>query len=373
MLLKTQYSKYYTTLTEEDKGFSQSASPRGSARFEINGDQCSLELKVQNLSLCDTGYCFKCYLIYPEKSNFISTCIGQLEFKNQKGALHTMLSQSDVNGSGISLNAFDTIVVTYQPLNVDSKDKILFPLVGYKNSKTSWKDRFLISLLPKIKSKPTLDQQEDYTSTKISNQKNGYIKQNNTNLDKDNQSCSSQVDNKQPTFEQPSIPILAYEDTNVYESFNYYNESADINIDNPTYVPEHFSNAGHKVKTLENMLSMSFPECKPFSMPEDSIRWWKVQNHELLKRVLFSSGYSKLILTNNYLNTSYYIYGYYIVGIHNCEDSHHFVYGIPSLYSVDPQPSSTCCTWKSENNSGELYGEFGYWLIKFDMLNCTII
>ena len=373
MALKTQYSKYYTTLTEEDKGFSQSASPKGSARFEINEDQCSLELKVQNLSLCEPDYCYKCYLLYPEKSNFISTCIGQLEIKNYKGALHTVLSSSDVNSSGISINDFDTIVVTYEPLNVNSKDKISFPLVGYKNSKTSWKDKFTASLLPEIQCKPTINQQEVYSTVVNSNQENDCLKQNNICLDKDNESCSLQVANEQPAFEQPNIPILDYNDTNLFEGFDYYNEVADANGNNPTYVPEHFSNTESKIKILENMLSMSFPECKPFSLPENSIRWWKVQNHELLKRVLFSSECSNLILTNNYLNTSYYIYGYYIVGINNCEGSNNFIYGIPSLYGIDPQPANNYCTWKSENNSGELYGEFGYWVIKFDMVNCTII
>jgi len=115
---------------------------------------------------------------------------------------------------------------------------------------------------------------------------------------------------------------------------------------------------------LENMISIYFPRCKPFLYESKNTEWWKINNHHFLKKILFNCGLQNIIPSGSCLHNSYYIYGYYIAGISNYNDTNHFTYGIPGLYGIDVKPYFVNCCWKSENNTGELYGEFGYWLIE---------
>lgn len=115
---------------------------------------------------------------------------------------------------------------------------------------------------------------------------------------------------------------------------------------------------------LKNMISIYFSKCKPFKYEDRNTEWWRINNHHLLKKVLFQCRIPDIVPSGSSLNSSYYIYGYYIAGITNSNTSPTFIYGIPALYGIDEKPYFINCLWKSENNTGELYGEFGYWLIE---------
>jgi len=119
-----------------------------------------------------------------------------------------------------------------------------------------------------------------------------------------------------------------------------------------------------KTNILVNMISIYFSKCKPFLYESRNTEWWKVNNHHLLKKILLYCGFPDIIHSGSSLYNSYYIYGYYIVGISSDNDIRHFTYGIPALYGIDVKPYFVNCCWKSENNAGELYGEFGYWLVE---------
>ncbi|MGE5473669.1 MAG: hypothetical protein ACM3UU_05555 [Ignavibacteriales bacterium] len=130
-------------------------------------------------------------------------------------------------------------------------------------------------------------------------------------------------------------------------------------------------NAKHAPKNtgiLEHMISIYFSKCKPFRYENRNTEWWKINNHHLLKKILFQCSVPGIIPSGMSLNNSYYIYGYYIAGITNGNESSTFIYGIPALYGIDEKPYFINCCWKSENNTGELYGEFGYWLIENEIL-----
>ncbi|MGE5330043.1 MAG: hypothetical protein ACM3KR_11140 [Deltaproteobacteria bacterium] len=119
-----------------------------------------------------------------------------------------------------------------------------------------------------------------------------------------------------------------------------------------------------KKNILENMISIYFPKCKPFAYESKHTEWWKINNHHLLKRIFSHCGLQDIAPSGSFLHDSYYIYGYYIIGIICNNDTNHLIYGIPALYGIDVKPYFVNCCWKSENNTGELYGEFGYWLIE---------
>ena len=119
-----------------------------------------------------------------------------------------------------------------------------------------------------------------------------------------------------------------------------------------------------KIKIFENMISTSFSKCKPFLHENGNTKWWKINNHHLLKKVLFYCRLSDIVPYESSLYNSYYQYGYYVTGIKSYNNTQYFIYGIPGLYGIDVKPHFANCCWKSENNSGELYGEFGYWLVE---------
>jgi len=334
---KAQYYKYYITLLEEDKDFGLSGPPKGSVRFEIKGEQCNIDLNVINLKPCAPGYSYKCFLICPDQNNFHTACIGDIEVSKEKSNLKTTFSGLNADNAGISFDRYNIVALTYQPQSNYSGEKILFPLVGYRGEKIPWKNRFNLNLQRKKESEEVLDGRD--------------------NLDVHN----SDVD-------EPYLDCLS---DGLSE---YYNKDSQIKTTEQPVCNDSFNECTYstytldRIKTLDNMLSMSFSVCKPFSISDNSTKWWKIQNHQLLKRILYSIGYPNLILMSNYLNTSYYIYGYYIVGINVFDHTYQFTFGIPSLYGIDPNPHNLPCTWKPENSNGELYGEFGYWLIKFDMV-----
>lgn len=341
MSKKAQYYKYYITLLEENKGFGLSGHPKGSIRFEIKGEQCNIDLNVLNLKPCAPGYSYKCFLICPDQNNFNAICIGDIEPINEKGNLKTTFSALNADNTGISFDKYNIVALTYQPQSNCSGEKILFPLVGYRGEKLPWKNRFNLDLQPKKESEKVSDRRD--------------LDVHNPNVDEPYSDCLSddlsEYYDKAPQVETTEKPVCN-------DSFNESTYS--------TYTL-------NRIKNLDNMLSMSFSVCKPFSISDNSTKWWKVQNHQLLKRILYTIGYPNLILMSSYLNTSYYIYGYYIVGVNVFDHTYQFTYGIPSLYGIDPPPHNLPSTWKSENSIGDLYGEFGYWLIKFDMVTGCIV
>ena len=358
MSLKAQYSKYYISLNEEDKGLGLLNPPKGSARFEIKDDQCSVKLNIENLKPCKPDYSYKCYLVCPEKENFTAAYIGNLVINNNKGTLISTFLNSNVNNTNLSLNKFKVIAVAYEPADRNLTEKALFPLAGYRNEKIVWKNGF--SAYKNNKPQEDIDNKDVTLAPTENEEKN---------------CCMNDLSNSIPaTSEVNPVNYYGLEDqwNDFQEPFSFcddYNETNEVENSDLTSFSAHMV---ERIKSLENMLSISFSGCKPFRVTKDSIRWWKVKNHQLVKRTLYSSGFPNLILMNNYLHTSHYIYGHYIIGIDNFNGSHYFIYGIPSLYGIDPMPNTLPCTWKSECNNGELYGEFGYWLVKFNMISGSI-
>lgn len=123
-------------------------------------------------------------------------------------------------------------------------------------------------------------------------------------------------------------------------------------------------NKNVKTNMLENMISIYFSKCKPFLCENEKIKWWKINNHHLLNKILFYCELPDIIPTGAFLHNSYYIYGYFILGIQSLDNSYYLIYGIPGLFGIDEKPHLPNCYWNSENNAEETYGEFGYWLGK---------
>ncbi len=373
MSRKTRYSKYYISLTEEDAEFGLSGTPKGLARFETNNDQCRFSLSTEYLKPPADGYTYDCYFIASGPVRFKSISIGSIEIINGKGKLFSSFSPWDVNHSGLTLEDFNVIAVVCKPENMEYDKRVMFPLVGYRYGKVGWREEFESSVHPKALE--DVNRYEDITSLK-----------------KYSESSQTKPDTKSEYDYESEIPIdipipsgvgaahsdksedfapekqwgCTAENSDMYYPF-HYPCSSKLFEHHPVYFPCTID----RIKKLENLLSMSFSECKPFSAAGDSSRWWKVKNHQLLIRILHTSGYPNLVLPNSYLNTSYYVYGYYIVGIDCCGSPYSFAYGIPSLYGIDSRPGGFSCIWKSENNNGELYGEFGYWILKIDMVSAN--
>lgn len=302
-----QYSKYYWYLTEEDKGFGISETPKGHIRCETKDKTCQIILSVQNLKPCNPGFCYKFYLISMHNDSFKVAYLGDIGLKNNRGILSCSFPIDNVSNTHLDANAFNIAVIAYQSDNLTAGTDISYPLSGYKNEKTLWKSKLHSYLLPQ-KTKQILN---DKPASKTYVEKKGNPQTNN--------------------------------------------------------------NITTNIKNLENLLSMSFTECKPFRRTNSITRYWRINNHQLLNRILDSCSSPELMLINNYLNMAYYIYGYYIVSVENINNSYHFSYGIPSLYGIDPKPSNLHCKWQSENYNEELYGEFGYWMVRFDMLTGRIV
>ncbi|WP_372996988.1 hypothetical protein [Lutispora sp.] len=370
---RTRYSKHYISLTEEDTGFRLSGTPKGLARFETNNDQCSFSLRTEYLKPPADGYTYDCYFIASRPARFKFISMGSIEITNDKGKLSSSFSPWDVNNSGLSLEDFNVIAVVCKPENIEYDKRVIVPLVGYRHGKVGWREEFESSIQPKDAEDVKVN--EDITSQ-----------------DKNPENSQTRPGSK-PEYDYASqipvdIPILSGfgatnfdkpEDFRPEKQWGHSAESFDMHYPlqysgSSTLIEHHpvyFPFTIERIKKLENLLSMSFSECKPFFAAGDSTRWWKVKNHQLLKRILHTSGYPNLMLASSYLNTSYYVYGYYIVGIDYCTGSYRFAYGIPSLYGIDPKPGGIACIWRSEGNNGELYGEFGYWILKIDMVSAN--
>lgn len=377
MSLKAQYSRYFINLTNDEISPGKlNASVRGQARFEINADQCTLRINIEHLEPCKPGFSYKCYLISSETDKSVSTCLGNIELLNHKASFTTKFPRNDVNNTGVPIEKFNVIAVACQPESTCSPEDVTFPLSGFKGQKTTWKNKLKARIC------------SDSSNFETENTRSQTVPETNKEAIEglaSNQSIPKTSDAARLGINHNFVPFDFYSQFNITNSKKHSNEWKEF-LDDCNVCKENKdkdlksssvslfnTNSTEKIKNLENLLSMSLPECKPFSYSKDSVRWWKVKSHQLLKRVLQSSGYLNLIMVNSFLNTSYYIYGYYIVGIDYCNDMYSFIYGIPSLFGIDPKPNNLPCIWKSENNNGELYGEFGYWLVRFDISNENLL
>jgi hypothetical protein len=372
-----QYSKYYWHLIEEDTGFGTSENPKGHIRFEIKNQICNIVVGIQNLKPCISGFCYKCYLVSSDTNKYQVACLGDVELKNQKAFLSCSFAANNIDSTGLDIEKFNVAAIVYQPCSLTSNTGILFPLSGYKNEKTPWRNGLRSYLLPE-KAKHTSNDSSDIhiqtkkeikpkltsnTIAKPSPELRYFACPKNSPFQYENGTGSINFSNDCKANE---IWNNFMEHLNLFDNKSVYNYSTNIE-------PNFKDDLTFKLKNLENLLSMSFAECKPLKRENTLTRYWKINNRQLIKRILNSSDYPELQLISNYLDTSYYIYGFYVVSIENTDDSHYFLYGIPSLYGIDPKPSDLPCIWESENCNGELYGEFGYWLVRFDMINGGIV
>lgn len=339
---KSRYLRYYIPLSEEDSGFGINNSPEGLARFEIKDDQCCITITIENLKSPEAGFSYKCYLIAADRDKVTWALIGNIEAVGTKSSLSAGLSYSDVGGTGLDIEKFNLAAISYQP-SASPAQNIQFPLAGYKHEKVIWKNSFLSSLTgSKLPDTETKTVQPEH-KTKI-------------------------PESQPPANHTPDYSSKNCEWTNLLENFDYFDISFSPFGTQVGHLPQqHIPCTVEKIRNLENMLSMSFNECKPFTVSENLPKWWKIQNHQLLKRILYSIDCFNLVFTSNFISTSYYIYGYFIVGIDYTDESVSFIYGIPALYGIDPKPGDLPYVWMSENNKGEFYGEFGYWIIRFDI------
>ena len=372
-----QYSKYYWHFVEEDTGFGTADNPKGHIRFEIKDQMCYIVINIQHLKPSISGFCYKCYLVSSCPNRYQVACLGDVELKNQKAFLSCSFAVDDINSTGLDIEKFNVVAIAYQPCSLASDTSISFPLLGHKNEKIPWRNGLCSYLLPKKASQLS----DDNSTIRIHAEKETEpILPDNTSVKHNSEAPHSACPKSTPyqSLNDTSL-INLNRDCKANEIWNNFIENLNLSDNKSVYAssndigPNFKDNITFKLKNLENLLSMSFAEYKPLKCENSLTRCWKINNRQLIKRILHSSDYPELLLINNYLDTSYYIYGFYIVSIESTDDSHYFLYGIPSLYGIDPKPSNLQCTWESENCNGGLYGEFGYWLVKFDMITGRIV
>lgn len=340
---RIQYSKYYIILAEDDKGFGLTSEPKGIARFEIKDDACLIKITIENLIDPSPDYSYSCFLICKTANSLIFHHLSDITINNGKGTINIKVPSNKINNSKNDIQEFDIITILNNPKNVSSS-ALKFPLTGYRNNSTIWKNEFCHLFCSSVSHKT------DDISLNPSNTR----------------------DMEKIKIES-TVPQASIENSSSTTDFNLLYNNASQDSRSPEKIVKSKNNEANpkqnnteKLKNLENILSLTFSKYKPFSISDNSMKWWKVDNYQKIKQLLLSMELPDLAVLNNYLHIYYYVYGYFIIGINTSDKAAQFVFGIPSIYGIDPKPLNLSCSWKSESNSSAYYGEFGYWLIKYN-------
>lgn len=169
-----RYDKIFIMLKQDTFGYSDGHKQiAGNACIEIKNGKGKLITYAQGLRQSKDSV-YRVFMIAAGKSGVIGVGTSLLEIDDKgQGNAKWEFDVEDVGGTGIAVEDFNTVAVMVEETGMD-KSLLVTPLVGYKDEKMTWKDRFVCHnqkeknkvIAPSQKEKANKVSNENLTPTK---------------------------------------------------------------------------------------------------------------------------------------------------------------------------------------------------------------
>jgi hypothetical protein len=236
LIVSTKYQRYYINLSEYHKGFGLDKSPSGHARIEYKNDRYHLHVEVSNLKALAPGFSYNCYLMSYNFPLVLVHHAGKLNPNDlNKNILEVVFANTDLPSNQTEYVLFNVVIITHEPDNNITAYNNFLPMIGHKDTNGLHE----------------LKQISEYFISFISS------------------STTKNGEERKPCFNKTNN-ILGIEGKDFFEDqfLNYSRYSNHENLDEKQDM--HYSS---NVSVLQNILSISFPGCKPFGIEDSHTKW----------------------------------------------------------------------------------------------------
>ncbi|KNF09811.1 hypothetical protein CLPU_2c02630 [Gottschalkia purinilytica] len=224
MQSKKSYQRKFIILDKQD-----AQNAKGHAKLEIRDGKGRINLNVEGLDTkLKDDEVYEALIMTDKKYNFKKTSMGLLNVnKSGRGTLEFEFDSYSVGNTEINIENFNTILIR---LSSEKENRYTVPLLGYINKKDNDIKGIMSSLNEDILSQKLREQNEDYTSEKITKE----VKEDEDIEDKSKSLDSYNQEEKIKTFSQDK-DINDLLDVNI-ESYSLNEEHEDTDVTEDTEV-----------------------------------------------------------------------------------------------------------------------------------------
>ncbi|MGI6776635.1 MAG: hypothetical protein ACOX7R_00980 [Acetivibrionales bacterium] len=405
----SEFFRRFLIFKQEDKGYGMGSDPSGYIKIEVRNGKGRLTASVRNLKEDSKKYNYRLYLLRSEENRVVPVNVDLFPLYQGKGEIEWRFDPADVNGTGNSIDQFNTAVVIMEYIG-KTTESVICPLAAYKNKKENWRQQFRNGLYIKkeaekkgieesnekqdvfSKYKGGIESRYVPSETKSPGQKDEEedkyeVNDNHEETDsdswfKDGETAETEEEGRIIPEEEGEISPeeervkpeseCVFKNKEAYCAANPANTS--LNPCENCYMINQKEYASGQEKTegdiekLKLNLDRSFQKYDPFRTRRRDYKWWKLNSPVQLNNILYQCNIRTPLLFNPSVMMSHFKYRHLIIGIYTDRVSGKelIVCGIPGVYRVDERPFGDACRWVQLEGSHPRYGAFGYWLVYID-------
>ena len=361
--MSQNYQRYQIILSENSAEFTmQGKKALGKCVLEAKGDSGKVIFGVQNLK---PGVICNAYIVASDNVSGAAIDIGRI-IVDEKGSAEIKweCSASDVDGSGIALNAFNVAGMMVLDENI-----VRAPIIGHKDKEVAWKNNL------RLHSKRLMELTKADCEEDLEAEAAEQIEPEPTRVNQEPTAVFLEKDEIPPPPEPEPLPEF-FETLEEGSSERAFKDVArQINeklneIDTMT-LEEAYKAAAEPISDNLSFsesegiyLQSIFGNCskiRPFKEQDDDIQWIRITPNELN----FLPDDFKRFKEDNLITAAYKKFNHLILGCKNQDNNAQIIFGMPDIHSKIGEESAyvsgltefKCCDC---GDIGE--GKHGYWL-----------